>query len=154
MIHFSNADINVSFGGRTALKAYLRELFSQEGKRLTSLRYIFCSDEYLLQINKDFLQHDYYTDIITFELSDDPDTTGTEGEVYISVERVKENALELGQTFQNELLRVILHGALHLCGYKDKTKTDQLVMRRMEDKYLEGYGKGSTENSFTKKHKA
>lgn len=135
MIQFSNADVTPSFKGKTALKGMLRDLFEQEGKKLTSLHYVFCSDEYLLQINKDFLQHDYYTDIITFEMADNP-PTGVEGEIYISVDRVRENARDLGIRFYEELLRVIFHGALHLCGYKDKTEKDAKRMRGMEDKYL------------------
>ena len=135
MIHFSNADVTPSFKGRTALKGMLQDLFEQEGRKLTSLHYVFCSDEYLLQINKDFLQHDYYTDIITFEMADSP-RAGVEGEIYISVDRVRENARDLGVRFYEELLRVIFHGALHLCGYKDKTEKDAKRMRGMEDKYL------------------
>jgi probable rRNA maturation factor len=152
MIHFSNADSKVSFKRHTALKTTLREMFRQEGAPLQSLSYVFCSDDYLLQINKDFLQHDYYTDIITFEMADNPDL-GVEGEIYISVDRVKENAIALGQTFYNELARVIFHGALHLCGYKDKTGRDKKAMRAMEDKYLQFFDQCSTENSFTMKRK-
>ena len=136
MIQFSNADVTPSVKGKTALKDMLRDLFKQEGNKLTSLHYVFCSDEYLLQINKDFLQHDYYTDIITFEMADNP-RAGVEGEIYISVDRVKENARDLGVRVYEELLRVIFHGALHLCGYKDKTSKDSKKMREMEDKYLE-----------------
>jgi rRNA maturation RNase YbeY len=121
---------------RTALKAFIALLFKKEKKKLTSLNYIFCSDEYLLDINKQYLNHDFYTDIITFELSDNE---STEGEIYISIDRVKENALQFGTAFQEELHRVIFHGALHLCGYKDKTKADIAEMRRKERKYLADY---------------
>jgi rRNA maturation RNase YbeY len=103
---------------------------------LTSLQYVFCSDPYLLQINKDFLQHDFYTDIITFELSADPLGSGVEGEIYISIDRVRENAQELGVPIQQELLRVIFHGALHLCGFKDKTSAQEKQMRAKEEEYL------------------
>jgi probable rRNA maturation factor len=101
------------------------------------LNYIFCTDEYLLQVNRDFLQHDYYTDIITFDLSDT--SKRVSGEIYISVDRVKDNALTQGVSFTEELHRVIFHGALHLCGYKDKKPAEVKAMRSAEDKYLELY---------------
>jgi rRNA maturation RNase YbeY len=105
---------------------------------LGSLNIIFCSDEHLLGINRDFLQHDYYTDIITFDLS--PSSKAPlEAELYISVDRVKENASSLGQPFYRELHRVIFHGLLHLMGYKDKQKKDQALMREMEDRLLADY---------------
>ncbi|WP_236652834.1 rRNA maturation RNase YbeY [Chitinophaga vietnamensis] len=120
-----------------ALKAYLKDLFVIEGQGLKSLHYVFCSDEYLLEINKQFLQHDTYTDIVTFEMSEDPEVT--EGEIYISVDRVEENAAKFGVPAYQELHRVIFHGALHLCGYKDKSKKDQELMRAKEDEYLKKY---------------
>jgi len=104
---------------------------------LEQLQYIFCSDEYLLEINKQHLQHNYYTDIITFDLSEKPNAVI--GEIYISVDRVRDNAQNYDATFKNELLRVIFHGALHLCGFKDKTEKDQTLMRKAEDKYLQYY---------------
>ncbi len=135
MIRFSGADKAVTLKERAAVKALLQEMFHVENYMLSSLQYVFCSDEYLLQINKDFLQHDYYTDIITFEMGD-PKTTGVEGEIYISVDRVKDNAKDLAVPFQEELRRVLFHGALHLCGYKDKTPAQEKKMREMEEKYL------------------
>lgn len=102
------------------------------------MQYVFCSDEYLLEINRQYLQHDFYTDIISFELGD---SFVTEGEIYISVDRIRENAGILGKTIKEELHRVIFHGALHLCGYKDKLKKDQLEMRKKEDRYLQKYFK-------------
>lgn len=101
------------------------------------LSYIFCSDSYLLVINQQYLEHDDYTDIITFDLSSSPKEIV--GEVYISIDRVKENAHELSVSFNTELHRVIFHGALHLCGYKDKSIKDASVMRFKEDKYLKLY---------------
>ena len=121
---------------RRFLKLFIDKLFKKEGKSLQSLDIIFCSDEYLLEINKRHLQHDYYTDIITFDLSD-PNSTQTIGELYISVDRVKDNALSLQTKFSIELLRVVFHGALHLCGFKDKTPNDIRRMREKEDEYLE-----------------
>ena len=98
---------------------------------------MFCSDEYLLRINRDYLQHDYYTDIITFDLSEPGGPV--QGEIYISVDRVRDNAKELAVSIQKELHRVIFHGVLHLCGYTDKTKQDQARMRALEEKYLDLY---------------
>lgn len=118
---------------RIKLTEFICKLFKKEGYTLESLDYIFCSDEYLLKINQDFLQHDDYTDIITFDLSE---SEAVVGEIYISIERVQENARLHGQSFSDELLRVIFHGALHLCGYKDKTQKDKMLMTRMEDYYL------------------
>jgi probable rRNA maturation factor len=127
----------VSFTQRTLAKDVIRDLFKKEKTRLEQLQYIFCSDEYLLEINKQHLNHTYYTDIITFDLSNTPDAVT--GEIYISIDRVKENAQTYKVSFKQELLRVIFHGALHLCGYKDKTKNDQAMMRKAEDKYLQYY---------------
>lgn len=103
---------------------------------MASLDYIFCSDAYLLKINQQYLRHNDYTDIITFELSA---TSQTEGEIYISVDRVKDNAMKFETTFSHELHRVIFHGALHLCGYKDKKKQEVLLIRKKEDEYLKLY---------------
>ena len=127
----------VSLTERTRLKQFIIKLFRQEKKPLAELSYIFCSDQYLLDINRQFLQHDFYTDIITFPLSDPGQPIS--GEIYISVDRVRDNAREFGSSIQQELLRVIFHGALHLCGYKDKSPRDEKLMRAMEDKYLELY---------------
>lgn len=122
---------------RTDLKAFIHTLFKQEKKKLGSLSYIFCSDEYLLGINKQYLNHHFYTDIITFDLSASPSLI--EGEIYISVDRVKDNAQNFNASLKQELHRVIFHGALHLCGYKDKTPREEALMRKMEDKYLSLY---------------
>lgn len=127
----------VSFTQRTLAKEVIRDLFKKEHTRLEHLQYIFCSDEYLLAINKQHLNHNYYTDIITFDLSETPDAVT--GEIYISIDRVRENAHTYKVPFKQELLRVIFHGALHLCGYKDKTEKDQQLMRKAEDKYLQYY---------------
>jgi rRNA maturation RNase YbeY len=132
--HFSEP---ISFTQRKLVKEVLRDLFKKERTPLEQLQYIFCSDEYLLKINQQYLQHNYYTDIITFDLSEKGGPVS--GEIYISVDRVKENASHFEVPFKQELLRVIFHGALHLCGYKDKTKKDQETMRKAEDKYLYYY---------------
>lgn len=122
---------------RTKLKAFIIDIFRKEKQPLDSLDFIFCSDEYLLKINQDFLKHDYYTDIITFELSSSGQSTT--GEIYISIDRVKENATTHHESFANELHRVIFHGVLHLCGYKDKSKTAKAEMTMKENYYLERY---------------
>lgn len=125
-----------AFTNRTAIKDFLRFLFKKEKTALQSLNYIFCSDDYLLEINKKYLKHDYYTDIITFDLSEGPAITG---EIYISLDRVRDNAKQFNTSFKQELHRVIFHGALHLCGYKDKTKTEVALMRDKEQQYLALY---------------
>ena len=132
-INFHLIESNFSLRERTRLKKFISQLFKMEKKGLERLDYIFCSDSYLLEINRKFLNHDFYTDILTFDLSNNPKLTI--GEIYISVERVKENAMELSNSFKEEIHRVIFHGALHLCGYKDKLKADILIMRQMENRY-------------------
>ena len=121
------------------LKLQIEQLFIKERVVLDSLSYVFCSDEYLLKINREFLNHDFYTDIITFDLSEK--RVGVIGEIYISLDRVKENAAGLGISFSEELLRVLFHGALHLCGYRDKKKAEIMEMRKKEEQYLRLYKK-------------
>jgi len=122
---------------RKELKMKIEDIFKEEGKILGTLNYIFCSDKELLKINRQYLNHDYYTDIVTFDLSENQFTCG---EVYISIDRVRDNANSLNVSIISELLRVIIHGALHLCGYIDKTATDKKLMRRMENQYLTKLG--------------
>ena len=119
---------------RKRLKTFLPAVFEMEGKTIKSLIYVFCSDKYLLKINQTFLKHDYYTDILTFDLS--KKSKIIEGEIYISADRVKENSKELKINTNLEFLRVIFHGALHLCGYDDKTVFQKKEMRKKEEKYL------------------
>ena len=130
--------VPVTIKNRRPLKLFINQLFKKEGKVLHSLNIIFCSDEYLLEINKQHLQHNFYTDIITFDLSEE-NALSIIGELYISIDRVRENATSLSVNFSIELLRVIFHGALHLCGFKDKTKTDIKNMRDKEEEYLRLY---------------
>ena len=138
LIHFFNADKRVALNNRNNLKVFLTALLHKEGKReLEYLSFIFCSDNYLLKKNKEFLQHDFYTDILTFDLSSNKKTLTAE--IYISVDRVKENAQNIRVPFNIELHRVIFHGVLHLCGLKDKTKPQQAMMREMEDLYIDSY---------------
>ena len=138
-IRFFNDDVRVSLSNRTTLKKFIAELFRREKQPLTTLNYIFCSDEKLLQVNRDYLQHDYYTDIITFGLSAKQEPV--EGEIYISIDRVKDNAGMQHTTMKEELHRVIFHRALHLCGYKDKSAKEKEKMTKAENKYLDLYFK-------------
>jgi probable rRNA maturation factor len=131
----------IALQDRTRLKRLLASLFKKEKKQLGELLYIFCSDDYLLQINLEYLNHNYFTDIITFDLSEKDQLINAE--IYISVDRVRENAREFGCSVRQELHRVMFHGALHLCGYKDKKPKDALLMREMEDKWLGLYDRST-----------
>ncbi|HEX2534685.1 MAG TPA: rRNA maturation RNase YbeY [Chitinophagaceae bacterium] len=126
-----------TFPNRTKVKGFLYELCRKEGKAVDQLNYIFCDDHYLLEINRQYLQHDTYTDIITFPLSSK--NAPLLSDIYISIPRVKENAKQFQTTFQKELHRVLFHGALHLCGYKDKSPADSKRMRAKEEEYLRRY---------------
>jgi probable rRNA maturation factor len=134
LVFFHTADLNYRLQNKTALKKLLADLFQKEGKRLEGLSIVFCSDDYLLSMNRQFLQHDYYTDILTFDVSEPGGPVS--GELYISVDRVRDNAHGLGVSAVEEMQRVIIHGSLHLCGYKDKLKKQQLLMRQKEERYL------------------
>ncbi len=134
-ISFHSATNSFRLPQKKKVRFIIDSIFANEGFFLGTLNIVFCSDSYLLKINKNFLNHDFYTDIITFDLSEDSSEIIV-GEVYISIDRVKENALTLGLPFKEELLRVIFHGALHLCGYKDKKKGEIAEMRKQEETYL------------------
>ena len=136
-ISFNTADKNTTLTNRLALKAFIEKGLKKEGIAIETLQYVFCSDKFLLNINKSFLNHDYFTDIISFDLSE---TKGPLiGEIYISVDRVKDNAKTHKTSYTEELLRVIFHGALHFCGYKDKKPSDAKEMRAQENKWLKSY---------------
>jgi len=136
-VYFFYEKKGFSLRNRGALKDFIEKIFTKEKNLLGSINYIFCSDKKLLEINKTYLKHNFYTDIISFDLSSGPKKIA---EIYISVDRVRENAKSLGVSLNNELHRVIFHGALHICGYKDKTNKDRAVMRSKEDHYLSGFG--------------
>ncbi|MGZ8516336.1 MAG: rRNA maturation RNase YbeY [Chitinophagaceae bacterium] len=129
----------VTLKQRTQLKEFIEGIFRKEKKKLKGLNYIFCTDKELLAINRQYLNHDYYTDIISFELSGKNEPL--EGDIYISIDRVKENALNLREPLFKELHRVMFHGVLHFCGYQDKTKTQSQKMRIKEERYLSQYFK-------------
>ena len=136
MIQFCTEDITFSLQEKLKHKAWLNEVAKQEGKKILELSYVFCSDEYLLQINQEYLNHDTLTDIVTFDNSEDPKKI--EGDIFISIDRVKENGEKLG-TSESELERVMVHGLLHLLGYKDKKKEDKALMTEKEDFYIKQY---------------
>lgn len=136
MIQFCTEDITFSLKEKLKHKAWLNEVAKQEGKKILELTYVFCSDEYLLQINQEYLNHDTLTDIVTFDNSEDPKKI--EGDIFISIERVQENGSKLG-TSETELERVMVHGLLHLLGYKDKKKEEKALMTEKEDFYIKQY---------------
>lgn len=122
------------FVSKKELKRFVKELVAHEGKQLKELSLVFTDDEHLLEVNKQYLNHDYFTDVITFDYSDFPNVSG---DVMISLDRVKDNAQSMNLDFKTELYRVVFHGALHLCGYKDKKKEDAALMRSKEDFYIQ-----------------
>ena len=132
MIIFNNLPLELQ-REQSLLKPWLKELIRQHGFVPGDISYFFCDDEELLKVNLQFLQHDTYTDIITFD-----ECVGdvVAGSILISVDRVRENAEKFGKTFENEFLRVLVHGTLHLCGYKDKSDSEAQLMRQKEDESL------------------
>ena len=136
-IRFNYLDGPFYLPSRTQLKEFILKLFKKEGAEVESVNYIFCSDEYLLKINKDFLNHNTYTDIITFQYTQF--NKPIVSDIYISIDRVEENAALYQTPFIKELYRVLFHGALHLCGYKDKSEKDIILMRSKENFYLDSY---------------
>ncbi|MCL2098363.1 MAG: rRNA maturation RNase YbeY [Bacteroidales bacterium] len=133
MIRFFNENTKINLPHKQEVKKWLTNVAVAEGKKTGDLSVIFCSDEYLLQMNRRFLQHDYYTDIITFDYTE---ANVISGDLFISIDRVKANAETYKQPFNKELHRVMLHGLLHLCGYNDATEKQRKFMRTVEDKYL------------------
>ena len=134
-INFYEFDTVSKLLDKILLKKYLDDLFKKEEKDYETISIIFCSDEYLFDLNQKFLKHSYYTDTMTFILNNKPIT----GEIYISIDRVKENSRELGIKYQNELIRVIIHSCLHLCGYTDRLKGESVKMMSVQEKYLNGW---------------
>ena len=131
MIHFFYENTEEKI--QENLKIWIEKIIISEEKKLGEINYIFCDDEYLLKINQDFLNHDYYTDIITF---DQVRGKTISGEIFVSLQRIKDNASLISKNYEEEKKRVIAHGVLHLCGYKDKTEEQQKIMRAKEDFYL------------------
>ena len=132
MISF-NYETEFELQNESDFSKWLSEVILSENKKEGEINYIFCDDDYLLEINQQYLDHDTLTDIISFDYS-----VGNEinGDIFVSVERVKENASDYNVTFQEEIQRVLVHGILHYCGYKDKTESDELVMRAKEEEKM------------------
>jgi probable rRNA maturation factor len=134
-IHFFSESTSFKPQKITNLRNWINQIITAEKYQLLELNFIFCSDNYLLKINKEFLNHDTYTDIITFDNSEEKEEIA--GDIFISIDRVRENAKTFQISTQNELNRVIVHGVLHLLGYKDKIKKDKQEMTDKEDYYLQ-----------------
>ncbi|MEI7977534.1 MAG: rRNA maturation RNase YbeY [Bacteroidota bacterium] len=134
MIKFNNIDVSYIIKNKLLTKKWIEEAIKEEEKIFDYIFINLCSDQYLLDMNIKSLNHNYYTDIITFQLNDLTDPI--EGDIYISIDRIKENAKLLGLNIDAELKRVLIHGVLHLCGYKDKDKKDKLLMTKKENYYL------------------
>lgn len=137
IISFINDGIDPKIRGKKKLKIFLARIFKDEKVPLDRLSYIFCKDDSLLTLNQNFLKHDTFTDVLTFPLSEKGEKI--EAEIYISVERVIENAQILKVDYKHELLRVIIHGILHLCGHADHTSLEKSSIRKKEDYYLSKY---------------
>jgi len=134
ILFFNEAPIKYRLQHKTKIRHWLNSVTQQEKHSIIQLNYIFCADEYLLQLNQQYLEHHTYTDIITFDNSEKKGFI--ESDIFISIDRVKENAANFKVRFIHELYRVMVHGVLHLCGYVDKTKAEKEVMRSKEDFYL------------------
>jgi probable rRNA maturation factor len=132
-ILFYKSGVKFRFSNKAQITKWIGQVIRKEGKQLGSIQFIFCTDDFLLEINNQYLKHDYYTDIITFNYSEGNRIVG---EIYISLDRVKDNAVSIGIMFPVELQRVIIHGILHLLGYKDKNAAQKKLMRKKEDACL------------------
>ncbi|MGN7890471.1 rRNA maturation RNase YbeY [Dyadobacter endophyticus] len=134
MVSFFSEDIDFKVVNPLKTKKWIKNASFSEGYEVSQLNYIFCSDEYLLEINKQYLDHDYFTDIITFDNSEEDKEL--EGDIYISVDRVRDNAETFHTDFDSEMRRVLIHGLLHLVGYEDSSEALKTAMRAKEDEYL------------------
>lgn len=132
-MNFFSEEISFKPKNSLKLKSWIKDVAKEEGYQVGTLNYVFCNDDYILETNRQYLQHDYFTDIITFDYTE---RRKISGDLVVSIDTVKSNSEKLGVTFNSELCRVIIHGVLHLCGYKDKTDKEEVVMRQKEDYYL------------------
>ena len=139
MVRYYNDSTTYRLREKRKVAAWLKMVAEQEGYTLGDVTYIFCSSEVHRKMNVDFIGHDYFTDIITFDYSDRKGTRVVSGDIFIDVETVADNARIYGVTARQEMLRVVVHGVLHLCGQKDKSPRDEKQMHRKEDKYLAMY---------------
>lgn len=135
-IHFYHENIQKIKIDKKLTKTYLKALIEEEAKKTGNISVIFCSDDYLHKINREYLDHDYYTDIITFDYCEKESVAG---DIFISTDRVKDNSVKYKVEFQKELYRVLFHGILHLIGFKDKKPTDRTIMKEKEDYYLKKF---------------
>ena len=136
-INFFSEEIPYTLKEKLNRKRWLTKIATNAGFKIKELNYVFCSDEYLYQMNRDYLKHDTYTDIITFDNSEKKDDI--EGDIFISIDRVRENAKTLAQEAETEMNRVLAHGLLHLMGYKDKTQEEAALMRLKEEESIKLY---------------
>ena len=136
-IHFFSEEIPYTLKEKLNRKRWLTKIATNAGFKIKELNYVFCSDEYLYQMNRDYLKHDTYTDIITFDNSEKKDDI--EGDIFISIDRVRENAKTHTQEVETEMNRVLAHGLLHLMGYKDKSKEEAALMRLKEEESIKLY---------------
>lgn len=132
-INFFNEDVDLPKIKKRNTVAWIKQVIDEHCKKVGDVSFIFCSDTYLLDVNKQYLDHDYFTDVITFDYVEGDVVSG---DIFISVDRVEENAKSFSTSFSNELNRIIIHGILHLLGYNDKTDTDKMIMTGKEDLYL------------------
>lgn len=133
-VHFFCNEVRFKLKNPSKVSSWIKKVVEKEGASIQEINYVFCSDSYLLTLNQGFLKHNTLTDIITFDNSDEESVL--EGEIYISIERVKENAKEYEVPFEDELSRVMIHGVLHLLGYKDKKPSEKALMRKKEEACL------------------
>tara|TARA_B110000263_G_scaffold215327_1_gene200251 strand:+ start:414 stop:875 length:462 start_codon:yes stop_codon:yes gene_type:complete len=137
--NFFSENKNFKISNKKEIRALLKKICKKENKKISFINYVFCSDNRLLEINKKYLNHTSLTDVVTFDFS--TNKKNIEGDVYISIDRVKENAKKYKETFKKELLRIIIHGLLHLIGFLDKTKEEKNTMTLKENEYLSLYSK-------------
>lgn len=133
MITYQTDGVKMPAIKKRALSAWIREVARSYGKRVGDIAYVFCNDERILAVNRAYLQHDYYTDIITFDDSEDEVISG---DLFISLDTVRTNAIQFGSTYEDELYRVIIHGILHLCGIDDKGPGERAIMEKAENSAL------------------
>jgi probable rRNA maturation factor len=133
-VKFFTEQISYNLKNRKVLKSWVQHVISLEEKNIGSINYIFSSDDFVLEINRKYLQHDYYTDIITFNYNEDDLLSG---DIFISIDTVRTNAPQFSKSFNEELYRVIIHGVLHLVGYDDQDDVSRSIMRQKEDDYIQ-----------------
>jgi probable rRNA maturation factor len=131
-IIFNTEDVDFQLVREESISSWIESMVEKEGKKLGALSYIFCSDDYLHKLNVEYLNHDTLTDVITFPYNSNP----VEGDIFISIDRVRDNAQDLNIAFEQELHRVMIHGVLHLCGYMDETDEEETIIRQKEDECL------------------